>query len=62
MGKRVTLSHILKVGKQQNTGLGDREEWVRRGRCQDDLKVFNQKHKKYAICEYEIIWKGANLI
>lgn len=62
MEKRVTLSHTLKVGKQQNTGLGDREEWIRRGRCQDDLRVFNQKHKEYAICEYEIIGKGANLI
>lgn len=35
---------------------------VRRGRCQDNLRDFNQRNRENAICGYEIAWKGANLI
>lgn len=35
---------------------------VRRGRCQDNLRDFNQRNRENAICGYEIAWKGTNLI
>lgn len=39
-----------------------RKYGVRRGRCQSNFRVFDQKHKENAFCEYEITGKGVNLI